>query len=103
MDCWYIWCVGYHHLSIHRNLVLALRDLSIRGDFRTTVEYLITLLESRQFQDNQIDTAWLDKLIAERSMADKPDVMLGVIAGALHIANQAMSSAVQSFQKSLEK
>jgi len=36
-------------LSI-RNLVIALKELSIRGDFRTTVEYLITLLETESFQ-----------------------------------------------------
>lgn len=83
--------------------MLALRDLSIRGDFRTTVEYLITLLESREFQDNEIDTAWLDKLIAERTHSEKPDVLLGVIAGALHIADITIRDAMQSFQKSLEK
>lgn len=86
-----------------RNLVLALRDLSIRGDFRTTVEYLITLLESRDFQDNVIDTAWLDKLIAERTNVEKPDVVLGAIAGALHIADLTIRTAMESFQKSLEK
>lgn len=49
-----------------RNMVLALKELSIRGDFRTTVEYLITLLETETFQKNVIDTGWLDKLIAEK-------------------------------------
>lgn len=37
-----------------RNLVIALKELSIRGDFRTTVEYLITLLETETFQQNSI-------------------------------------------------
>lgn len=46
--------------------MIALKELSIRGDFRTTVEYLITLLETPAFQDNNIDTSWLDALIAER-------------------------------------
>lgn len=36
--------------SFCRNLVIALKELSIRGDFRTTVEYLITLLETESFQ-----------------------------------------------------
>lgn len=35
---------------LYRNLVIALKELSIRGDFRTTVEYLITLLETEKFQ-----------------------------------------------------
>ena len=47
-------------------MVIALKELSIRGDFRTTVEYLIKLLETDHFQNNQIDTGWLDKLIVEK-------------------------------------
>ena len=34
--------------------MIALKELSIRGDFRTTVEYLITLLETDTFQQNSI-------------------------------------------------
>lgn len=86
-----------------RNLVLALRDLSIRGDFRTTVEYLITLLESESFKGNAIDTAWLDTLISERRNDDKPDLLLGVIAGALHIADRHMGDVKRSFRETLAK
>ncbi len=46
-------------------MVLALKELSIRGDFRTTVQYLIQVLESEVFLMNRVDTAWLDNLIAE--------------------------------------
>lgn len=49
-----------------RNMVVALKELSIRGDFRTTVEYLIKLLETESFQHNTIDTGWLDRLISEK-------------------------------------
>lgn len=50
----------------YSNMVLALKELSIRGDFRTTVEYLTGLLETPDFVDNDFDTAWLDELIAGR-------------------------------------
>lgn len=43
-----------------------MKELSIRGDFRTTVEYLIKLLETESFRNNDIDTGWLDYLIAEK-------------------------------------
>ena len=46
-------------------MVVALKELSIRGDFRTTVEYLTKLLETESFQNNCCDTGWLDKLITE--------------------------------------
>jgi Biotin carboxylase len=84
-------------------LVIALKELSIRGDFRTTVEYLITLLETESFQVNSIDTAWLDVLIAERVQSEKPDILLGVICGALHIADRKILDAFQNFQLSLER
>lgn len=45
---------------------MAMKELSIRGDFRTTVEYLIKLLETESFRNNDIDTSWLDQLIAEK-------------------------------------
>lgn len=47
-------------------MVLALKELSIRGDFRTTVEYLIQLLEHEYFSKNIIDTGWLDFLISKQ-------------------------------------
>jgi len=47
-------------------MVVALKELSIRGDFRTTVEFMTKLLETDSFQHNCCDTAWLDHLIAEK-------------------------------------
>ncbi|KAI5637061.1 acetyl-CoA carboxylase, central region domain-containing protein [Phthorimaea operculella] len=85
------------------NLVIALKELSIRGDFRTTVEYLITLLETPAFQNNDIDTSWLDALIAERVQSEKPDVMLGVICGSILIADSIITSHFQEFKNALEK
>ena len=84
-------------------MVIALKELSIRGDFRTTVEYLIKLLEKDSFSNNSIDTGWLDKLIAEKVKAEKPDTMLGVVCGSLHVADQAIINSVQTFQSTLER
>jgi hypothetical protein len=53
-------------------MVFALKELSIRGDFRTTVEYLIKLLE--HFLKNSVDTGWLDRMIVDRVKTEKPDV-----------------------------
>lgn len=94
---------GENREQARENLVIALKELSIRGDFRTTVEYLITLLETKPFQDNEIDTAWLDVLIRSRVQADTPDVTLGVICGALHIADRQIETAFAEFEQSLER
>ena len=60
------------------NMVVALKELSIRGDFRTTVEYLIKLLETESFQHNSIDTGWLDRLIAEKMQVNGNDVQKNI-------------------------
>lgn len=49
-----------------KSLVLALKEIDVRGDIRTTVEYLIKLLETQEFKDNTIDTSWLDGIIREK-------------------------------------
>uniref|UniRef100_T1GP39 Uncharacterized protein n=1 Tax=Megaselia scalaris TaxID=36166 RepID=T1GP39_MEGSC len=55
------------------------------------------------FLDNTIDTAWLDALIAERVQSDKPDIILGVIVGSIHIADRQITDSFQTFQTTLEK
>ncbi|XP_061865746.1 acetyl-CoA carboxylase 2 [Colius striatus] len=85
------------------NMVVALKELSIRGDFRTTVEYLIKLLETESFQNNEIDTGWLDHLIAEKVQAEKPDTMLGVVCGALNVADAAFRTCMTDFLHLLER
>ncbi|KAM9195093.1 acetyl-CoA carboxylase 2 isoform 2-T2 [Dugong dugon] len=85
------------------NMVMALKELSIRGDFRTTVEYLINLLETESFQNNDIDTEWLDHLIAQKVQAEKPDVMLGVVCGALNVADAMFRTCMTDFLHSLER
>uniref|UniRef100_D3ZBE2 acetyl-CoA carboxylase n=1 Tax=Rattus norvegicus TaxID=10116 RepID=D3ZBE2_RAT len=85
------------------NMVVALKELSIRGDFRTTVEYLVNLLETESFQNNDIDTGWLDHLIAQRVQAEKPDIMLGVVCGALNVADAMFRTCMTEFLHSLER
>ncbi|XP_054450078.1 acetyl-CoA carboxylase 2 isoform X1 [Pteronotus mesoamericanus] len=85
------------------NMVVALKELSIRGDFRTTVEYLVNLLETESFQNNDIDTGWLDHLIAEKVQAEKPDIMLGVVCGALNVADAMFRTCMTDFLHSLER
>uniref|UniRef100_A0A8C9YX11 acetyl-CoA carboxylase n=1 Tax=Sander lucioperca TaxID=283035 RepID=A0A8C9YX11_SANLU len=85
------------------NMVVALKELSIRGDFRTTVEYLIKLLETESFQHNSIDTGWLDRLISEKMQAERPNTMLGIVTGALHVADVNLRNSVSNFLHSLER
>ncbi|KAF4112774.1 hypothetical protein G5714_005319 [Onychostoma macrolepis] len=85
------------------NMVVAMKELSIRGDFRTTVEYLIKLIETESFRNNDIDTGWLDHLIAEKVQVERPDTMLGVVCGALQVADASFRESMSDFLHSLER
>ncbi|XP_059407227.1 acetyl-CoA carboxylase-like isoform X2 [Carassius carassius] len=85
------------------NMVVAMKELSIRGDFRTTVEYLIKLLETESFRNNDIDTGWLDHLIAGKVQVERPDTMLGVVCGALQVADASFRESMSDFLHSLER
>ncbi|KAK8048184.1 hypothetical protein PG994_009914 [Apiospora phragmitis] len=87
----HIFAYGENRAASRKHMVVALKELSIRGDFRTTVEYLIKLLETEAFEDNTITTGWLDELITTKLTAERPDPMLAVVCGAAtksHIASE---------------
>lgn len=84
-------------------MVVALKELSIRGDFRTTVEYLIKLLETQAFSENTFTTGWLDTLISNNLTAERPDATLAVICGAVTKAHVASEECWSEFRLILDK
>jgi acetyl/propionyl-CoA carboxylase alpha subunit len=61
----HLFASGSDREQARRNMVLALKELSIRGDISTTVDYISKLIEFEDFISNNIDTGWLDRIIKE--------------------------------------
>ena len=99
----HIFAYGENRSSSRKHMVIALKELSIRGDFRTTVEYLIKLLETPAFEDNTITTGWLDQLISNRLTAERPDPIVAVLCGAVTKAHLASEDGIEEYRKGLEK
>ncbi|KAF2790753.1 hypothetical protein K505DRAFT_250517 [Melanomma pulvis-pyrius CBS 109.77] len=99
----HIFAYGENRQASRKHMVVALKELSIRGDFRTTVEYLIKLLETPAFEDNTITTGWLDELISKKLTAERPDPMVAVICGAVTKAHIASDACINEYKTSLEK
>ena len=84
-------------------LVLALKEIEVRGEIRTTVEYLVQLLETNEFIENTIDTSWLDGLIKEKAVkVEKPD-HLTVTSAAVFKAVQHVQDQTKEVQEALTK
>eukprot|EP01060_Flectonema_neradi_P003439 TRINITY_DN12209_c0_g1_i1.p1 TRINITY_DN12209_c0_g1~~TRINITY_DN12209_c0_g1_i1.p1 ORF type:complete len:2240 (+),score=525.55 TRINITY_DN12209_c0_g1_i1:150-6869(+) len=67
-------------------MIMALKQLTIRGEIRTTKEYLLKLLDMPQFVESDICTAWLDGLIKSRLRVESPNPFLSVLCAATYKA-----------------
>ena len=65
----HLFASGTDREQARRNMALALKELSIRGDISTTVDYISKLIELDDFIANNIDTGWLDALIKSEAMS----------------------------------
>lgn len=99
----HIFAYGENRQASRKHMVVALKELSIRGDFRTTVEYLIKLLETEAFEDNTITTGWLDELITNKLTAERPDPTLAVVCGAVTKAHIASEECFAEYKAGLNK
>lgn len=99
----HIFAYGQDRGESRKNMIVALKELSIRGDFRTTVEYLIKLLELEAFKENTITTGWLDSLISNKLTAERPDASLAVVCGAVTKAYLASDACWQEYKRILDK
>lgn len=99
----HIFAYGENRSASRKHMVIALKELSIRGDFRTTIEYLVKLLETPAFEDNTITTGWLDQLISNKLTAERPDPIVAVLCGAVTKAHLASEGGFEEYRKGLEK
>ncbi|KAG8834254.1 acetyl-coenzyme-A carboxylase, partial [Serendipita sp. 399] len=99
----HIFAYGGDREESRKNMVVALKEMSIRGDFRTTVEYLIKLLETNAFTENIFTTGWLDTLISENLTAERPDSTIAVICGAVTKAHVASEECWSEYRRILDK
>ncbi|KAF0697377.1 Aste57867_11929 [Aphanomyces stellatus] len=89
-----------------KNMILALKELSIRGEINTTVEYLIKMMETDDFKANRISTSWLDDRIArhkELSEHGRPDTLMVVLVGAMCLAYQTSNARKEKYVAQLER
>ncbi len=104
----HLFACGADRQAARENMILALKELSIRGDISTTVEYIRNMLLSEEFQRNCIHTGWLDERIKLTSLGkgleqSKIEPYLAVACAAAISAQNAYTKRRTSFCELLEK
>jgi len=122
-DCWGYFSVGanggihefadsqFGHLfakgptreQARKSLVLALKEIEVRGEIRNSVEYLVQLLETKAFKENTIDTAWLDGLIKEKSVSVQQPPHLVVASAAIFKAYEHVKTLSEELKETFRK
>ena len=93
---------GIDREQARKNMVLALKELSIRGDISTTVDYISQLIELEDFKKNNIDTGWLDELISRGSLQDIENIAENAAANKKKINPHllvSLASTIVAFQQ----
>jgi acetyl-CoA carboxylase/biotin carboxylase 1 len=94
----HIFATGNNREEARRSMALALRNLTIRGDIRTSTAYVLELLETRDFRECDCNTAWLDGLIANRPpKPKKADVHPALAAASIYRLLAATSTNSNRF------
>ena len=101
----------FGHVFVHakdrdearRQMVVALKALSVHGEFRTTVEYLVTLLESPAFARNAVTTGWLDALLRDKAPQKRVALHVAVLCGAAVRAQLLARTSRDEFRLALRR
>lgn len=100
----HLFAYGESRDQARRNMIVALKELSIRGDFQTTIEYLVMLLETESFKANKISTAWLDDIILDnRLTVERPNLFVAVFCFAVAKAAIRFAALRNEYINGLEK
>ncbi len=99
----HLFASGVNREAARKSLILALKEIEVRGEIRTTVEYLIELLETDAFKQNAIDTSWLDRLIREKTVGRHIESHTVVTSAVLYRAFTVCQEKVADYEAQLEK
>ena len=99
----HLFASGSTREDARKALVLALKEIEVRGDIRSSVEYLIKLLETDDFKQNTIDTSWLDGILREKSVSVQVEDHTVVISAAVYRAHTLVKSQIAALSEALLK
>lgn len=93
---------GADRESARKNMIMALKELTIRGEIRHSAEYIIQVMMSPDFIQNKISTAWLDERLllgkdTPEAVAVRAAPPLVASVGALVTFVQKVSSVYDEF------
>lgn len=99
----HVFAYGLSRSAAITNMALALKEIQIRGEIHSNVDYTVDLLNASDFRENKIHTGWLDTRIAMRVQAERPPWYISVVGGALYKTVTTNAATVSEYVSYLTK
>lgn len=99
----HVFAYGVSRAAAITNMSLALKEIQIRGEIHSNVDYTVDLLNASDFKENRIHTGWLDNRIAMRVQAERPPWYISVVGGALYKTVTSNTDTVSEYVSYLVK
>lgn len=99
----HVFARGTNREEARLELITALKELEIRGEISTPVNFLIDLIRTEIFVRNKANTEWLDSIIASSIREQKPDTWLVVLCGALFKAHNLSTERYKKYISFLQR
>eukprot|EP00474_Spongospora_subterranea_P005797 CRZ06255.1 hypothetical protein [Spongospora subterranea] len=99
----HLFSVGKTRELARLHMSIALKELSVRGEINTTVEYLQSILETKDFKENRIHTRWLETQTQTSSVVSRPNDKIAVILSSSYLGWHAMGQARRDFIAQIQR
>ena len=99
----HLFAKGENREASIRAMVVALKEIRIRGEIRTNADYVCDLICAPEFRNDTHHTGWLDARIAAQITSGRPPWHLSVVCGAVLRALEHFNSRLVEYLGYLKK
>lgn len=99
----HLFAKGENREAAIRAMVVALKEIRVRGEIRSNTDYVCELLQTEEFRGDYHHTGWLDARIAAQITAGRPPWHLSVVCGAILRALEHTNGRLAEYLGYLEK
>ena len=98
----HVFSTGPTREEARRGMVWALKNMTVRGEIKVSYGYVLELLNMPEFRECEINTAWLDKLIADNATKPRQDeIHPALCAAAVYRALSKVNENVHKYNSFL--
>ena len=102
----HIFAWGKDREDSRNSLIIALSEMTVKGEIATPIRFLISILESSDYRENKFSTHWLDEIISNNRILERKkvvDPLVVAICAAVYKSHQIFFNNSSTFIDYVER